>query len=109
MDDKQGYAETIIPSVNGCLNIINAAAKQKVKNVFICSSTSSIYPIPQIPIKNKIDHWSDETEQCRAKKYTSATKTVMEKAAIKFAVETDKGFPLFFRLECMGQSFYQDI
>ena len=40
-----------------------------------------------MPIKNEVDHWSDETEQCRAKKYTSATKTVMEKAAIKFAEE----------------------
>ena len=87
MDDEQGYAEIIMPTVNGCLNIMNAAAKQRVKNVVICSSTSSTNPLPPVPIKNEIDHWSDENEQCRAKKYTSATKTVMEKAAIKFAAE----------------------
>ena len=87
MDDEQGYAEIIMPTVNGCLNIMNAAAKQRVKNVVICSSTSSTNPIPPVPIKNEIDHWSDENEQCRAKKYTSATKTVMEKAAIQFAAE----------------------
>ena len=42
-----------------------------------------------MPVKNEVDHWSDEEEQCRAKKYTSATKTVMEKAAIKLAAEND--------------------
>ena len=85
MDDEQGYREIIQPTVNGCLNIMRAAAQQKVSNVVICSSTSSTNPVPGVPIKNEIDHWSDEAEQCRTGKYTSATKTVMEKAAIKFA------------------------
>ena len=89
MDDEQGYAEIIMPTVNGCLNIMGAAVRQGVGNVVICSSTSSTNPIPPVPIKNEVEHWSDETEQCRAKKYTSATKTVMEKAAIKFAAEND--------------------
>lgn len=87
MDDEQGYAEIIMPTVDGCLNIMRAAARQKVPNVVICSSTSSTNPVPAVPSKNEIEHWSDEEEQCRAKKYTSATKTVMEKAAIKFAEE----------------------
>lgn len=87
MDDEQGYAEIIMPTVNGCLNIMRSAQRQNVKNVVICSSTSSTNPIPPVPVKNEVDHWSDEDEQCRAKKYTSATKTVMEKAAIKFADE----------------------
>ena len=89
MDDEQGYAEIIMPTVNGCLNIMRAAARQAVPNVVICSSTSSTNPVPPVPRKNEVDHWSDEREQCRAKKYTSATKTVMEKAAIKFAEEHD--------------------
>ena len=89
MDDDQGYAEIIMPTVNGCLNILRAAARQSVRNVVICSSTSSTNPVPPMPIKNEVDHWSDEREQCRAKKYTSATKTVMEKAAMKFADEND--------------------
>jgi nucleoside-diphosphate-sugar epimerase len=85
MDDAQGYAEIIMPTVNGCLNIMRAAATQGVKNVVICSSTSSTNPIPAVAIKNEVDHWSDADAQCRAKKYTSATKTVMEKAAMEFA------------------------
>ncbi len=87
MEDEQGYAEIIMPTVNGCLNIMEAAKRQGVKNVIICSSTSSTNPIPPVEKKNEIDHWSDEKEQCRAKKYTSATKTIMEKAAMKFAEE----------------------
>jgi len=89
MEDEQGYAEIIMPTVTGCLNIMRAAARQHVRNVVICSSTSSTNPVPPVPIKNEIEHWSDEQQQCRAKKYTSATKTVMEKAAIKFAGEND--------------------
>ena len=85
MGDEQGYREIILPTVNGCLNIMRAAVRQEVGNVVICSSTSSTNPVPSVPIKNEVDHWSDEEEQCRAKKYTSATKTVMEKAAIEFA------------------------
>tara|TARA_Y100000758_G_C15920269_1_gene374912 strand:- start:3 stop:704 length:702 start_codon:yes stop_codon:yes gene_type:complete len=89
MEDEQGYREIILPTVNGCLNIMRAAARQEVGNVVICSSTSSTNPVPSVPIKNEVDHWSDEEEQCRAKKYTSATKTVMEKAAIEFAYKHD--------------------
>ncbi len=87
MDDEQGYAEIIMPTVNGCLNAMRSAARHGLKNVVICSSTSSTNPVPPVPIKNEVDHWSDEAEQCRAKKYTSATKTVMEKAAMAFADE----------------------
>jgi nucleoside-diphosphate-sugar epimerase len=89
MEDEQGYAEIIMPTVNGCLNIMRSALRRGVKNVVICSSTSSTNPVPPVPIKNEIEHWSDENEQCRSKKYTSATKTVMEKAAIKFAAENE--------------------
>ena len=89
MDNEQGYAEIIMPTVNGCMNIMRSAVRRGVKNVVICSSTSSTNPMPPVPIKNEVEHWSDEKEQCRAKKYTSATKTVMEKAAIKFAAENE--------------------
>jgi nucleoside-diphosphate-sugar epimerase len=85
MDDEQGYAEIIMPTVDGCMEIMRSAVGQGVKTVVICSSTSSTNPIPPVPVKNEVDHWSDEKEQCRARKYTPAAKTVMEKAAIKFA------------------------
>ncbi len=89
MDDAQGYAEIINPTVNGCLNILRSAARKGVGNVVICSSTSSTNPNPPVPLKNEVDHWSDVDLQCRQKKYTSATKAVMERAAMAFAVEHD--------------------
>ena len=89
MDDQRGYAEIIMPTVEGCLNIMRSAARNNVRKVVICSSTSSTNPIPAVPVKNEVEHWSDEMEQCRAKKYTSATKTVMEKAAMAFAARHD--------------------
>jgi len=84
MDQDQGYAEIISPTVNGCLNILRAANQQGIKKAVICSSTSSTNPVPNVEVKNEIDHWSDEVVQCELKKYTSAAKTVMEKEAMKF-------------------------
>ena len=89
MNEAQGYAEIIMPTVDGCLNILRAAHLQGVRTAVICSSTSSTNPVSSVPIKNEVDHWSDADEQCRAKKYTSATKTVMERAALKFCGERD--------------------
>ena len=89
MDDKRGYKEIINPTVDGCLNIMKVAKYHGIKNIVICSSTSSTNPLSPVKFKNEIDHWSDEKEQCKAKKYTSATKTIMEKAAIKFCEENN--------------------
>ncbi len=89
LDDARGYGEIINPTVNGCLNIMNSAIRAGVKDIVICSSTSSTNPIPPVALKNEVDHWSDADEQCAAKKYTSATKTVMEKAAMALAHEHD--------------------
>ncbi|MEQ8653635.1 MAG: NAD-dependent epimerase/dehydratase family protein [Kiloniellales bacterium] len=87
LDDARGYAEIINPTVNGCLNIMRSAVRAGVKDVIIGSSTSSTNPIPPVPVKNEVDHWSDADQQCAAKKYTSATKTVMEQAAMRLAAE----------------------
>ena len=87
MDLEQGYAEIIKPTVDGCLNILRSAQQNGVNKAVICSSTSSTNPSTSVPFKNEVEHWSDENEQCRVKKYTSATKTIMEKAAIRFAQE----------------------
>jgi nucleoside-diphosphate-sugar epimerase len=46
MDYDQGVAEIIQPTVNGCLNIKKSAHRQGVKNIVICSSTSSTNPPP---------------------------------------------------------------
>ena len=95
LDDKRGYNEIIKPTVDGCLNILETAKRNNVKNILICSSTSSTNPIPPVPIKNELDHWSDEQEQCNSKKYTSAAKTFMEKAAFKFCTENNMRLSVF--------------
>ena len=102
MNDEQGYAEIIMPTVNGCLNILRSANRHGVKNVVICSSTSSTNPIPWPPVKNEVDHWSDEALQCRAKKYTSAAKTVMEKSAFRFAGENHIRMSVFLPSMIVG-------
>lgn len=102
MDDEQGYAEIIMPTVNGCLNILRSARKNGIKRIVICSSTSSTNPVPCPPVKNEVDHWSDEVEQCSVKKYTSATKTVMEKAAFRFAGENHMRMSVFLPTMMIG-------
>ena len=95
LDDERGYNEIIKPTVDGCLNILKTAKINNVKNILICSSTSSTNPIPPVPVKNELDHWSDEKEQCNSKKYTSAAKTYMERAAFKFCNENNLRLSIF--------------
>lgn len=87
LDDARGWAEIIQPTVNGCLNIMHSAVRAGVKDIVICSSTSSTNPVPPVPVKNEVDHWSDPLQQCRENKYTSATKAVMERQAMALAAE----------------------
>ena len=95
LNDERGYDEIIKPTVDGCLNILKTAKKNNVQNILICSSTSSTNPIPPVLIKNELDHWSDEEEQRKSKKYTSAAKTYMEKAAFKFCAENNLRLSVF--------------
>ena len=87
LDDARGRAEIIQPTVDGCLNIMRSAIRAGVRDIVICSSTSSTNPGPSVPFKNEVDHWSDPDQQCADKKYTSATKAVMERQAMALAAE----------------------
>ena len=87
LDDARGRAEIIQPTVDGCLNIMRSAISAGVRDIVICSSTSSTNPVPPVPVKNEVDHWSDPDQQCAENKYTSAAKAVMEKAAMALAAE----------------------
>lgn len=102
MDNEQGYAEIIMPTVNGCLNILGSAARAGVKTALICSSTSSTNPVPPVEYKNEVDHWSDPDQQCAAKKYTSATKAVMERAAMGFCNENGIRLCIFLPTLMLG-------
>ncbi len=85
MDDAEGERDIVMPTVDGCLNILRSAATAGIADALICSSTSSTNPKSPVPKKNEIDHWSDRAFQYEQKKYTSAAKTVMEAAAMDFA------------------------
>ncbi len=87
LDDDRGRAEIIQPTVDGCLNIMRSAIRSGVRDVVICSSTSSTNPVPPVPVKNEVDHWSDPDQQCADKKFTSATKAIMERQAMALAAE----------------------
>ena len=104
MEYEQGYEEIIRPTVDGCIGILKSAYKQGVRQAVICSSTSSTNPVPAVTIKNEIDHWSDEQEQCRSKKFTSAAKTVMEKAAMRFAKEHNIRLSIILPTGLYGQA-----
>ncbi len=102
MDDAQGEAEIVMPTVDGCLNILRTAAEQDIKDVLICSSTSSTNPPESVSAKNEVDHWSSKEKQYREKKYTSAAKTVMEKAAMEFAEANDIRLSIFLPTLMLG-------
>lgn len=104
MEYEQGYQEIIRPTVDGCVGILKSALKQGVRQAVICSSTSSTNPVPAVTIKNEIDHWSDEREQCKSKKFTSAAKTFMEKAAIHFAKEHNIRLSIILPTGLYGQA-----
>lgn len=87
LDDARGRAEIIQPTVDGCLNVMGSAIRAGVRDIVICSSTSSTNPVPPVPIKNEVDHWSDPDLQCADKKFTSAAKAVMERRAMALAAE----------------------
>ena len=109
MEYEQGCREIIQPTVDGCMKILKSAHKKGLRKAVICSSTSSTNPIPTVSVKNEIDHWSDEEEQCKSKKFTSATKTVMEKAAIRFAKENNIRLSIILPTGLYGQAILQSI
>ena len=92
------------PTIEGCLNILHSAKRNKVKTVVICSSTASTNPNEQIDKKNEIDHWSDESTQIENKKFTSAAKTVMEKGRLNFAKKTKSDYVFFYLPDFMASS-----
>ena len=104
MEYEQGYREIIQPTVDGCMKILKSAHKKGLRKAVICSSTSSTNPIPTVSVKNEIDHWSNEEEQCKSKKFTSATKTVMEKTAIRFAKENNIRLSIILPTGLYGQA-----
>ncbi|MEM8769146.1 MAG: NAD-dependent epimerase/dehydratase family protein [Pseudomonadota bacterium] len=102
MDDEEGERDIVMPTVNGCLNILRSAAAAGIRDALICSSTSSTNPKVPVAKKNEVDHWSDRDYQYEQKKYTSAAKTVMEPAAMAFAAEHNMRLCIFLPTLMLG-------
>lgn len=102
MDDEQGWREIILPIADGCLAIMQAAARAGTRNAVICSSTSSTNPPEPMAVKNERDAVSDADEQMSRKKYTSAEKTVMEREARAFAAENDQRLSILLPTIMLG-------
>ena len=110
MSDKETLKSAIEGTVDKSKKIQkkDIAKESDIKNVIICSSTSSTNPIPPVKVKNEVDHWSDEKLQCAEKKYTSAAKTFMEKAAIKFCNENSIRLSIILPTGLYGEGLLPD-
>ena len=103
LSKEEGKSNIIAPTVNGCLNILQAAKRCNIKTVIICSSTASTNPDIPVEIKNEVEHWSNELTQIETKKYTSAAKTIMEKRAIEFCKENKMRLCIFLPTGLYGE------
>ncbi|MFW8595121.1 NAD-dependent epimerase/dehydratase family protein [Cribrihabitans neustonicus] len=81
---RRGWAEFIAPAQEGCINILRAAARQRVGTALLCSSTASAEPPGPVPVKQELRDRSSLAVQIRARKYAQAQKTAMEAAAEEF-------------------------
>ena len=102
MDDDQGWRDIIRPTADGCLAIMQAAARAGTTNVVVCSSTSSTNPPEPMAVKNELDAVSDADEQMRRKKYTAAEKIVMEREAKAFAADNGQRLTILLPTIMLG-------
>ncbi|WP_319569175.1 NAD-dependent epimerase/dehydratase family protein [Cohaesibacter marisflavi] len=84
LDRQRGYDEIVKPVKEGCMNVLEAAARKNVKTVILCSSTSSTNPPEPVAVKTEENAVSDAEVQMNAGKFTAAEKIVMETAAKDF-------------------------
>ncbi len=82
-------APELIETVRGGVeHILASCSEHGVKTVAITSSGGSTNPKDgEPPLKKELEHWSDPDFQISKGKYSPAAKTLMEKAALKYAEE----------------------
>lgn len=88
--------DLIIPAKQGTLNILNAAAKNKIKRVVITSSLAAIAYGKSKNELNKVfneNDWTDETNKKDTTPYLRS-KTIAEKAAWDFIKQNNSGLEL---------------
>ncbi len=80
--------ELIDTVVGGVEHILSGCAEAGVRSVVLTSSGGSTNPKEgDPPLKKEMEHFSDPDFQISKGKYSPAAKTLMEKAAFKFAEE----------------------
>jgi nucleoside-diphosphate-sugar epimerase len=99
LDRERGWNEVVRPVRDGCLNVLQAASRQDVGNVLLCSSTSSTNPPEPVAVKTEKNAISDPEKQMEEGKFTAAEKIVMERAAQEFC--DDHGMRLAIMLPTM--------
>ena len=102
LDRIRGYEELVRPVRDGCLNVLAAAKRAGVKNVMLCSSSSSTNPPEGVAIKTETNAVSDAEFQMGEGKYTSAGKIVMETAARDFCVHHNMRLAIFLPTMMLG-------
>ena len=93
MDDARGYAEIIMPTVDGCLNILRAAYQQGVRTAVICSSTSSTNPVPPVSVKTRSNTGLMRMSNAGRKNIHPQPRPLWRRQPSNFAPNTQCAFP----------------
>lgn len=101
LDRERGFEEVVRPVRDGCLNVLEAANRQGVSNVLLCSSTSSTNPPEPVAVKTE-DDVSDPDKQMDEGKFTAAEKIVMERAAQEFCDAHDMRLAIMLPTMMLG-------
>lgn len=102
LDREQGYAEIVAPVRDGCVTLLEAAQRAGVRNVMLCSSTSSTNPPEGVAVKTETNAVSDAEYQMAEGKFTAAEKVVMETAARDFCVRHNMRLAIFLPTMMLG-------
>ncbi|KAI3882379.1 hypothetical protein MKW92_008924 [Papaver armeniacum] len=101
---KDPELELLVPAVKGTLNVLEAAAKCKVKRVVLTSSISALVPNPSWSNSIPVDEnsWTD-LDYCRSRqKWYPISKTQAEKEAWKEAEESGVDLVTILPSTCLG-------
>lgn len=102
LDRERGFREVVRPVRDGCLGVLEAANRQGVGNVVLCSSTSSTNPPEPVAVKTEENAVSDPEKQMDDGKFTAAEKIVMERAAEEFCDAHDMRLAIMLPTMMLG-------
>ncbi|PYE84686.1 NAD-dependent epimerase/dehydratase family protein [Pseudoroseicyclus aestuarii] len=102
LDRQRGWDEIVAPVVDGCRTVLQAAARQGVGTVLLCSSTSSTNPPEPVEVKTEDNAVSSGEQQMAAGKYTSAEKIYMEEMAQALCDEAGMRLCIFLPTMMLG-------